>query len=94
MNDERSNQSKPMNSDDDHVVKQSERVDRTGVDSPADLESLTSEPEVGLLWEFWEFLKTNKRWWLAPIVLSLLVFGLLVALSTQSAIGPWIYAFY
>jgi membrane glycosyltransferase len=83
-----------MNSDDDPMLKQAERVDRTGSESSADLESLTSEPEIGLLREFWEFLRTNKRWWLAPIVLSLLVFGLLVALSTQSAIGPWIYAFY
>ncbi|MEE3031217.1 MAG: DUF5989 family protein [Planctomycetota bacterium] len=44
--------------------------------------------------EFWEFLKTNKRWWLVPIVVSLLLFMALVILSSQAAIGPWIYAFF
>lgn len=52
------------------------------------------EPEISFLREFWEFLKTNKRWWLVPIIVSLLLFMALVILSSQAAIGPWIYAFF
>lgn len=53
-----------------------------------------AEPEISFLREFWQFLKTNKRWWLIPIVVSLLLFMALVILSSQAAIGPWIYAFF
>ena len=52
------------------------------------------EPEISFLREFWEFLKTNKRWWLGPVIVSLLLFMALVIFSSQAAIGPWIYAFF
>jgi hypothetical protein len=44
----------------------------------------------GLVLEFWEFLKHNKKWWLLPILLVLLVIGLLVVLS-GSGVGAWMY---
>ena len=38
----------------------------------------------------WELLKTNKKWWLAPIILALIAIGVLViALATKAA--PLIY---
>jgi hypothetical protein len=40
--------------------------------------------------EFLEFLKHNKKWWLLPIILVLLLLGLLVLLS-GTAIAPFIY---
>ena len=46
-------------------------------------------PRPGLLREFWEFLKHNKKWWLLPILIVLLIFGLLVILG--GAISPWLY---
>jgi len=45
---------------------------------------------LGLVREFWEFLKHNKKWWLAPILLMLLLIGLLVLLS-GSGVGAWMY---
>ncbi len=44
----------------------------------------------GLLAEFWQFLKHNKKWWLLPILLALLALGALVVLSS-SALAPFIY---
>jgi len=44
----------------------------------------------GLVREFWEFLKHNKKWWLLPILLVLLLVGLLVVLS-GSGVGAWMY---
>jgi hypothetical protein len=47
-------------------------------------------PRPGLVAEFWQFLKHNKKWWLLPILLALLLLGTLVVLS-GSALGPFIY---
>jgi hypothetical protein len=41
----------------------------------------SDSPQSGLLFEFWEFLKHNKRWWLLPILIVVLLFGALVILS-------------
>jgi hypothetical protein len=35
----------------------------------------------GLVWEFVDFVLHNKKWWLIPIVLVLLILGVLVALQ-------------
>ena len=39
----------------------------------------------GLVAEFWDFLKDNKKWWLAPIILSILGLGLLVFFFNDAA---------
>jgi drug/metabolite transporter superfamily protein YnfA len=49
-----------------------------------------SEPAPSLLVEFWEFLRHNKKWWLLPILIVLLVFGVLIFLSGTGA-APFIY---
>lgn len=41
--------------------------------------------------DFWQFLRERKKWWLLPVALFLLVLGLLLALSSGSAISPFIY---
>ena len=46
-----------------------------------------------LLGEFWEFLCHNKKWWLLPILIVLLVFGVLIFLSGTGA-APFIYTFH
>jgi hypothetical protein len=43
--------------------------------------------------EYWEFLWSTKRWWLAPIVLALLLVGAFVLLST-TAVAPFIYTLF
>ena len=48
-------------------------------------------PSGGLLREFWDFLRHNKKWWLAPIIIILLVLGLLIALTAHSALSPFLY---
>jgi hypothetical protein len=47
-------------------------------------------PAPGLLVEFWDFLRTNKKWWLLPILIVLGLIGVLVLLSS-SAVAPFIY---
>jgi len=43
-----------------------------------------------LIAEFWLFLKHNKKWWLLPILIMLLLLGVLVLLG-GTAIAPFIY---
>jgi hypothetical protein len=44
--------------------------------------------------EFWNFLKVRKKWWLAPLVIFLLLLGALIVLTEGSAIAPFIYALF
>ena len=50
--------------------------------------------KVSILLEFWEFIKVRKKFWLAPIVFFLLLFGTLIVLTEGSAIAPFIYALF
>ena len=47
----------------------------------------------GAIGEFWYFLRQTKKWWLLPIVIVLLVFGILMALSGTAA-APFIYTLF
>jgi len=44
--------------------------------------------------EFWQFLKTRKKYWLIPIIIVLVLFGGLIILSQGSAIAPFIYTIF
>jgi hypothetical protein len=55
-----------------------------------DLRRAVNEPEPGLLAEFWAFLKENKKWWILPILLAILLLGFLVILS-GTGLAPFIY---
>ncbi len=62
-------------------------------DSPEEFARQAQQQRTGLLREFWHFLGSNKKWWLAPIVTVLLLVGLLVILS-GSAAAPFIYTLF
>jgi len=47
-----------------------------------------------ILSEFWDFLKVRKKWWLAPIVIILLLLGALIVLTEGSAVAPFIYTIF
>ena len=47
----------------------------------------------GFLAELWGFLKHNKKWWLLPIVVMFLLFGLLILLSS-TGVAPFIYTLF
>lgn len=44
--------------------------------------------------ELWQFLKVRKKWWLAPILIMLLLLGGLIILTKGSALAPFIYAIF
>jgi hypothetical protein len=47
----------------------------------------------GILAELWAFMRDNKKWWLTPIVVALLLLGVLIALG-GSAAAPFIYTIF
>lgn len=47
-----------------------------------------------ILNEFWEFLKVRKKWWLAPIVIVLVLLSSLIVLTQSSAVAPFIYTLF
>jgi hypothetical protein len=47
-----------------------------------------------LLGEIWDFLKVRKAWWLAPIIVMLILVGGLIILGQSSSLSPFIYALF
>lgn len=50
--------------------------------------------KISVLKEFWNFLKVRKKWWLAPIVIALMLLGSLIVLTKSSAVAPFIYTLF
>jgi len=44
--------------------------------------------------DFWAFLRQQKKYWLVPIVLMFVLFGLLIVFGQSSAIAPFIYTLF
>jgi hypothetical protein len=47
-----------------------------------------------LLAELWAYMRTRKKFWLAPIILVLLLVGALLVLTEGSAVAPFIYTLF
>jgi hypothetical protein len=55
-----------------------------------DFEAASREKPRGLAAELFALLRSNKKWWLAPIIVALLAIGALVILAATKA-APFIY---
>jgi len=47
-----------------------------------------------VLSEFFQFLRQEKKYWLLPIVIIFVLFGLLIVFSQSSAVAPFIYTLF
>jgi hypothetical protein len=47
----------------------------------------------GFARELWDFVRLNKKWWLTPIILVLLVLGALIIIGGTAA-APFIYTLF
>lgn len=59
----------------------------------ADFAQEAAKANPGIVAEFVEFLITNKKWWLTPIVLMLMIVAGLIFLSGTVA-APFIYSLF
>jgi len=49
---------------------------------------------LGILAELLDFLKHSKKWWLAPILVFLLLLSILIVFTESSALAPFIYSIF
>lgn len=64
--------------------------DRDKPDLRAEFVREAEEAQPGIVAEFWDFLIHNKKWWITPIILVLLLMGTLILLTGTPA-APFIY---
>ena len=50
--------------------------------------------KVEVVSEVWQFMRENKKYWLAPIVITLALVGVLLVIAKGSAIAPFIYTLF
>ena len=62
--------------------------------SNQDFEEIASEePRRFFLLELWHFLRHTKKWWLFPVLVTLLLLGMLMWMSSTAA-APFIYTLF
>lgn len=44
--------------------------------------------------ELWAFMRARKKFWLAPILVMMLLLGTLLILAQSSAVAPFIYTLF
>ena len=47
-----------------------------------------------MLGELWEFMRYNKKWWLTPIILFLLLLSAMIVFTEGAALSPFIYTLF
>ncbi len=70
--------------------------DQTSPEYRPDADEFAKQAEqasTGLVREFFDFLRHNKKWWLTPIIFVLLIVGLIIIIG-GSAAAPFIYTLF
>ncbi len=67
-------------------------LQNTGTKDSEKFEDLLDHKQPGFLKEFWDFFCNNKKWWLWPILISLLLVLILVLIG-NSPLAPFFYPF-
>ena len=49
---------------------------------------------IELLKDLWGFMKERKKFWMAPIIIIMLLLGALIVLTQGSAVAPFIYTLF
>ena len=47
-----------------------------------------------LLKDIWDFLKVRKKYWLAPLILTIVLMGALIVFTQGSVVAPFIYTLF
>ena len=52
------------------------------------------EALLDLLKDVWDFLKVRKKYWLAPLIITILLMGALLVFTQGSVVAPFIYSIF
>jgi hypothetical protein len=44
--------------------------------------------------ELWQLMRSNKKYWLAPLIIVLVLIGFLLVVAGSSALAPFIYTLF
>tara|TARA_B100000579_G_scaffold367447_1_gene327811 strand:- start:156 stop:317 length:162 start_codon:yes stop_codon:yes gene_type:complete len=47
-----------------------------------------------LLKDIWDFLKVRKKYWLAPLIITIVLMGVLIVFTQGSVVAPFIYTLF
>ena len=47
-----------------------------------------------LVRDVWDFLKTRKKYWLAPLIITIILMGALIVFTQGTVIAPFIYSIF
>jgi Family of unknown function (DUF5989) len=64
-----------------------------GPNPPSEFSRQAAQGQRGFFREMWDFMRHNKKWWLTPILVILILAGALVILG-GSGLAPFIYTIF
>ena len=44
--------------------------------------------------DLWDFMRVRKKFWLAPIIIVLMLLGVLIVLAEGTAVAPFVYTLF
>ena len=50
--------------------------------------------KLGIVSELWQFMRARKKWWLAPVIIFMVLLGAIMILAKGSAVAPFIYTLF
>lgn len=56
--------------------------------------AMRKHSKLSIFADIWAFLRIRKKWWLAPILIVLVLFGFLLVFAQTSALAPFIYTLF
>jgi len=52
------------------------------------------EALIELIQDIWDFLKVRKKYWLAPLIITIIFMGVLIVFTQGSVVAPFIYSIF
>ena len=52
------------------------------------------EAFIDLVKDIWDFLKVRKKFWLAPLIITIVLMGALIIFTQGSVVAPFIYTIF
>lgn len=52
------------------------------------------EAILDLIRDIWDFLRFRKKYWLAPLIITLVLMGALIVVTQGSVVAPFIYSIF
>ncbi len=52
------------------------------------------EALIDLAKDIWDFLKIRKKYWLAPLIITIVIMGSLIILTQGTVVAPFIYSIF